>query len=45
MFGQSLTAQHYLDTGQRTCHAEDGSEIPCDGPGPHASWACGAPWP
>ncbi|MDO9221232.1 MAG: DUF1566 domain-containing protein, partial [Thiobacillus sp.] len=45
MFGQSLSAQHYLDTGQRTCHADDGCEILCEGSGQDASFAVGAPWP
>jgi hypothetical protein len=45
MISQSLTSQHYLDTGQRTCHADDGSEIPCEGSGQDASFAVGAPWP
>ena len=42
---QRLTSQHYLDTGQRTCHADDGREIPCEGSGQDASFAVGAPWP
>jgi len=45
MISQSLASQHYLDTGQRTCHADDGSEIPCEGSGQDASFAIGAPWP
>src|SRR4030065_1114712 len=45
MMAQRLTSQYYLDTGQRTCHADDGSEIPCEGSGQDASFAVGAPWP
>lgn len=26
-----MTSRHYLHTGQRTCHAEDGQEVPCAG--------------
>ena len=45
MIGRSLTARHYLGSGQRTCHADDGSEIPCEGSGQDASFAVGVPWP
>lgn len=41
----SQTACHYLDTGQRTCHADDGREIACEGSGQDASFAVGIPWP
>jgi len=37
--------QHYLHTGQRTCHADDGSEVLCEGSGQDASFAVGALWP
>ena len=40
-----MSSQHYLDTGQRTCHADDGGEIPCEGSGQDASFAVGASWP
>jgi hypothetical protein len=40
-----MSVQHYLDTGHRTCHAADGSEISCEGSGPDASFAVGTPWP
>jgi len=29
--GASMTSRHYLHTGQRTCHADDGHEVPCAG--------------
>jgi hypothetical protein len=45
MMRQRLTSQHYLDTGQRTCHADDGREISCEGSGQDASFGVGAPWP
>lgn len=45
MISQHLTSQHYLNTGQRTCHADDGSEIQCQGTGQDASFAIGVPWP
>ncbi|MDP2110638.1 MAG: DUF1566 domain-containing protein [Thiobacillus sp.] len=45
MIGQSLSACHYLDTGQRTCHADDGCEIPCERSGQDASFGVGASWP
>ena len=40
-----MTAQHYLNTGQRTCHADDGRELACKGSGQDASFAVGATWP
>ncbi len=40
-----MTSPHYLDTGQRTCHADNGREIPCAGSGQDASFAVGMPWP
>ena len=44
-----MTAQpylrHYLDTGQRTCHADDGTELACAGSGQDASFGVGMPWP
>ncbi|KVW97098.1 DUF1566 domain-containing protein, partial [Thiobacillus denitrificans] len=45
MMSQSLTACHYLHTGQRTCHADDGRELACEGSGQDASFAVGIPWP
>jgi len=45
MISQSLTACHYLHTGQRTCHADDGHELACEGSGQDASFAVVAPWP
>lgn len=44
MMSQRLTPQHYLHTGQRTCHADDGREIPCEDSGQDASFGVGAPW-
>ncbi len=41
----SQTSCHYLDTGQRTCHAVDGREIACAGSGQDASFAVGVSWP
>ncbi len=41
----SQTSCHYLDTGQRTCHTEDGHEIACAGSGQDASFAVGVSWP
>ena len=32
---------HYLSTGQRTCHAEDGREVACQGSGQDASFGVG----
>jgi hypothetical protein len=40
-----MTSHHYLHTGQRTCHADDGREVPCEGSGQDASFAVGTPWP
>src|SRR5512140_3503391 len=40
-----MVPRHYLNTGQRTCHAEDGSEVPCEGSGQDASFAVGTSWP
>ena len=40
-----MTSQHYLDTGQRTCHADDGRELACEGSGQDATFAVGTPWP
>ena len=44
-----MTAQpylrHYLDTGQRTCHADDGTELACAGSGQDASFAVGTRGP
>ena len=40
-----MTTRHYLHTGQRTCHADDGREIACEGSGQDASFAAGTPWP
>lgn len=36
---------NYLHTGQRTCHADDGSEVLCAGSGQDASFNVGTPWP
>ncbi len=41
----NMSSQHYLYTGQRTCHAEDGHEIQCAGSGQDASFAVGIAWP
>lgn len=40
-----MTSRHYLDTGQRTCHADDGREIPCAGSSQDGSFAVGASCP
>ena len=40
-----MTSHHYLHTGQRTCHADDGHEVPCAGSGQDASFGVGTPWP
>ena len=40
-----MASHHYLHTGQRTCHADDGHEVPCEGSGQDASFAVGTPWP
>ena len=36
---------HYLHTGQRTCHGDDGSEVVCAGSGQDAAFNVGALWP
>lgn len=36
---------HYLNSGQRTCHGDDGGEIPCAGSGQDASFGVGTRWP
>ena len=33
--------RHYLHTGQRTCHADDGTELACAGSGQDASFGVG----
>ena len=40
-----MTSHNYLHTGQRTCHADDGREVPCEGSGQDASFAVGTSWP
>ena len=40
-----MSSRHYLHTGQRTCHADDGREIPCEDSGQDASFAVGVSWP
>ena len=40
-----MPLQHYLHTGQRTCHADDGHQVPCASSGQDASFAVGVPWP
>jgi hypothetical protein len=40
-----MTSNHYLHTGQRTCHADDGREVPCQGSGQDAALSVGTPWP
>ena len=40
-----LYLRHYLDTGQRTCHADDGTELACAGSGQDASFAVGTRGP
>ncbi len=40
-----MISYHYLHTGQRNCHADDGREIPCKGSGQDASFDVGTPWP
>ena len=40
-----MASRHYLNTGQRSCHADDGREVPCEGSGQDASFAVGTPWP
>ena len=36
MVRTGLTSPHYLHTGQRTCHADDGREVACQGSGQDA---------
>src|SRR3989304_3877597 len=43
--GAVMIYRHYLHTGQRSCHADDGREIACDGSGHDASFAVRVPWP
>lgn len=38
-------SSHYLNSGQRTCHADDGREVPCAGSGQDASFGVGTRWP
>jgi len=40
-----MISHHYLHTGQRTCHADDGHEVPCESSGQDASFDVGTPWP
>ena len=40
-----MASHHYLHTGQRTCHADDGRELACEGSCQDASFAVGTPWP
>lgn len=40
-----MTSRHYLDTGQRTCHADDGQAVPCAGSGQDASFGVGTSCP
>lgn len=40
-----MISHHYLHTGQRTCHADDGHEVPCESSGQNASFDVGTPWP
>jgi len=40
-----MNTHNYLHSGQRTCHADDGSEVECAGSGQDASFSVGAPWP
>lgn len=37
--------RQYLNTGQRTCHADDGQPVPCQDSGQDAAFALGEPWP
>lgn len=43
--GTIVASEHYLHTGQRSCHADDGREVPCQGSGQDASFAVGTSWP
>ena len=38
-----MISRRYLYTGQRTCHAEDGQEVPCESSGQDASFDVGTP--
>ena len=40
-----MAPQHFLQSGQRTCHDEAGYEVPCAGSGQDAALAMGVPWP
>ncbi len=40
-----MTSHHYLNTGQRTCYADDGHEVPCERSGQDASFCVGKSWP
>ena len=40
-----MTSHHYLSTGQRTCHGDDGRQVSCQDSGHDASFAVGTPWP
>jgi hypothetical protein len=40
-----MSSPHYLQTGQRTCHADDGHEVACESSGQDASFVVGTPWP
>jgi hypothetical protein len=40
-----MTFSHYLQTGQRTCHADDGQALACESSGQDASFTVGAHWP
>lgn len=39
------SSQRFLQTGQRTCHDNDGQLIPCRGSGQDAEFCSGQPWP
>lgn len=40
-----MISDHYLHTGQRSCHADDGRVVPCRGSGQDAAFAVGMAWP
>ncbi|MDP3032002.1 MAG: hypothetical protein Q8N33_07980, partial [Rhodocyclaceae bacterium] len=40
-----MTNYLYLHTGQRTCHTDDGREVPCQGSGQDAAFSVGTSWP
>ena len=40
-----MAIQHFLQSGQRTCHDEAGFEVPCAGTGQDAAVGSGVPWP